>query len=169
MTSDILNIDMKTRHFITLLIIASILFVGCDNNKPSNSLDKNDGIVNWVGSEYVYGDIEGKKEYSLLYFYTDWCGYCHKMDSLTFTNNTVADLMNESFNPVRINAESDTLVTYFDSKVTCIELKDIYEIGGYPTICVFKGNGVYVTRGLGYTSASDLTSVLNAILNGEYD
>jgi thioredoxin-related protein len=43
--------------------------------------------------------------------YTDWCGWCKKMDASTFTNPVIATLMNHYFYPVKYNAEvKDTLI-----------------------------------------------------------
>lgn len=37
--------------------------------------------------------------------YTDWCGWCKKMDAGTFSNPVIAKYMNEKFYPVKLNAE----------------------------------------------------------------
>ena len=38
--------------------------------------------------------------------YTDWCGWCKKMDQLTFNNPAVSNYMNATFYMVKFNAES---------------------------------------------------------------
>jgi thioredoxin-related protein len=37
--------------------------------------------------------------------YTDWCGWCKKMDQETFTNSVIADILNTKFYPVKFDAE----------------------------------------------------------------
>ncbi|MDX2134206.1 MAG: DUF255 domain-containing protein [Saprospiraceae bacterium] len=37
--------------------------------------------------------------------YTDWCGWCKKMDKSTFVDPKVAAYMSEHFYPVKLNAE----------------------------------------------------------------
>ncbi len=37
--------------------------------------------------------------------YTDWCGWCKRMDATTFSDPAVAELMNKHFYPVKLNAE----------------------------------------------------------------
>ncbi|MCP4704432.1 MAG: thioredoxin family protein [candidate division Zixibacteria bacterium] len=134
-----------------------------NSNSPTITADP----ITWVGTSAIYNTFDGKKEYSIMFFYTDWCGYCHKMDEFTFTDPTVANIMNQYFNSVRVNAESDTLLVHFDSTLTGRQMKLFYEIGGYPTTCVFKGDGEYLTRGIGYTNPADFAAGLNRVLSGE--
>lgn len=43
--------------------------------------------------------------------YTDWCGWCKRMDANTFSNAAVANYMNANFYPVKFNAEgNDTII-----------------------------------------------------------
>ncbi len=43
--------------------------------------------------------------------YTDWCGWCKRMDATTFSNQDVASYVNKNFYAVKFNAEMrDSLV-----------------------------------------------------------
>lgn len=44
--------------------------------------------------------------------YTDWCGWCKKMDQETFSNSIIADILNTKFYPVKFNAEGKESVTF---------------------------------------------------------
>lgn len=44
--------------------------------------------------------------------YTDWCGWCKKMDKDTFTNKVISDLLNNNFYPVKFDAEGKESVTF---------------------------------------------------------
>ena len=37
--------------------------------------------------------------------YTDWCGWCKKLDNTTFAENYIAKYINENYYPVKFNAE----------------------------------------------------------------
>ncbi len=45
--------------------------------------------------------------------YTDWCGWCKKMDQETFTNSVIADILNTSFYPVKFDAEGKESISFF--------------------------------------------------------
>lgn len=48
--------------------------------------------------------------------YTDWCGWCKKMDRETFTNSVISDLLNNKFYPVKLNAEGKDDITFMGQK-----------------------------------------------------
>src|ERR1035437_509564 len=44
--------------------------------------------------------------------YTDWCGWCKKMDRETFTNSVISDILNNKYYPVKFNAEGKDSITF---------------------------------------------------------
>ncbi len=44
--------------------------------------------------------------------YTDWCGWCKKMDQATFGNPAIADYLNKYYYPVKFNAESKAKIIF---------------------------------------------------------
>ena len=44
--------------------------------------------------------------------YTDWCGWCKKMDKDTFTHAVITDLLNNKFYPVKFDAEGKEKVDF---------------------------------------------------------
>jgi thioredoxin-related protein len=44
--------------------------------------------------------------------YTDWCGWCKKMDKETFTNSVISDILNNKYYPVKFNAEGKDSITF---------------------------------------------------------
>ena len=47
----------------------------------------------------------------LIDIYTDWCGYCKRMDAHTFTNPQVIEYLNKYYYCVKFNAEGKESVT----------------------------------------------------------
>ena len=44
--------------------------------------------------------------------YTDWCGWCKKMDKETFTNSVISDILNNKFYPVKFDAEGKESIQF---------------------------------------------------------
>ena len=44
--------------------------------------------------------------------YTDWCGWCKKMDKDTFTNPVISEILNNKFYPVKFNAEGKENISF---------------------------------------------------------
>jgi thioredoxin-related protein len=44
--------------------------------------------------------------------YTDWCGWCKKMDAETFTHPVIAQYINDHYYAVKLNAESTADITF---------------------------------------------------------
>jgi len=45
--------------------------------------------------------------------YTDWCGWCKKMDQETFANSVIAEILNKRFYPVKFDAEGNEVINFF--------------------------------------------------------
>jgi len=67
--------------------------------------------IEWLTFEEAYQRIKKKPKMVFVDVYTEWCGWCKKMDSQTFSNPEIADYMNKTFYCVKLDAErKDTVV-----------------------------------------------------------
>ena len=48
--------------------------------------------------------------------YTDWCGWCKKMDKDTFTNSVISNILNTRYYPVKFDAEGKDSVIFLGTK-----------------------------------------------------
>ena len=64
-----------------------------------------DSPVTWMSFEeaIIAKDEAAKKIF--IDVYTDWCGWCKKMDATTFSDPRVAKMLGDNFYPVKFNAE----------------------------------------------------------------
>lgn len=67
--------------------------------------------IKWYTIEEAVELNKKKKKKFFIDLYTDWCGWCKKMDANTFTDPIIAQYMNENFWPVKFDAESSEPVT----------------------------------------------------------
>ncbi|MFT5617312.1 MAG: thioredoxin-related protein [Arenicella sp.] len=87
----------KNAPIICLLIIALI----------SSSFSPKEGEVSiqWMTMEEAFKATQSKPKKIFIDVYTDWCGWCKKMDKNTFENVEIANYMNTHFYAVKFNAE----------------------------------------------------------------
>jgi thioredoxin-related protein len=136
---------------------------------PVPSLDSYPQVSeNWLN--YNEGLALAKKEnkYILIYFYTDWCGYCKKMDKETYSKEEVKKILNENFVVVKVNAESDKKVIENGKEITESELSKLYQVSGYPTTWFLESNHSRVAPLPGCVTTEQFISVLNYIGEGWY-
>ena len=77
----------------------------------------------------------------LAYLYTDWCGYCKKMEAETFTDQAVIDEMSDSYVWLKLNAETDD-----EGR----RLQERFNITGYPGLLLLDGQGQEMERISGF-------------------
>lgn len=71
-------------------------------------------LVNWMSIEEAEKKQKEAPKTILIDMYTDWCGWCKRMDETTFNNPAIANYINTNFYPVKFNAESRDTVKYMD-------------------------------------------------------
>lgn len=66
------------------------------------------GRIEWMSIEEAEALVKTADNPKKIFIdvYTDWCGWCKKMDQITFNNPEVSDYMNANFYMVKFNAES---------------------------------------------------------------
>lgn len=93
----------------------------------------------------------------LAYLYTDWCGYCKKMEAETFTDQAVIDEMSGSYVWLKLNAETDP-----EGR----QLQERFNITGYPGLLLLDGEGQEMERISGFVPAEAFRQRVAAAAGG---
>ncbi len=112
--------------------------------------------IPWVTS-YKEALEQAKKEKKpiLLDLFTDWCGWCKKMDASTYTDPDVIAISRKMVF-LKLNAEKDP---------DGIELQNRMSVFSFPTTMVLDAGGEEVDRIPGYLTAEAFVKSVDRILN----
>jgi thioredoxin-related protein len=152
---------MRKSHSVFLLLMAAVAFMEQSYGGEKNQLrwmSFNDGIAE--------AKETGKKV--MIDVYTDWCGWCKKMDKETYANTGVVEYLNRYFVVIKLNAESSIRLTYKGGVYTEQELAGAFGITGYPSIIFLEGNGDPITTYPGYADAAKFKTVASFIAEDHY-
>jgi thioredoxin-related protein len=70
--------------------------------------------INWMTYEEAVEKCKTEKRKIFIDVYTEWCGWCKKMDSTTFTDPSIAKYLNEKYYAVKFDAEQKKDIVYKD-------------------------------------------------------
>jgi thioredoxin-related protein len=143
-----------------ILLAIAVVFV-CGSFKISSDelkwLDWNTG--------YPLGQKTGK--IILVDAYTDWCGWCKKMDRDTYTNQKIISILNKDFIIIKFNPEIKDVTYDLDGqKVSGRELFTQLTQGkstGFPTTYFIEPNKKQIQIAAGYLGPEDFLKVLEQI------
>ena len=97
---------------IPILLFALSFQVGAqkENADSSAKFPK----VNWVTFEEAVKLNEKDPKPLLIDIYTEWCGWCKRMDKTTYQNETLVTYINKNFHAVKLDGEQKEDIVYKD-------------------------------------------------------
>jgi len=145
------------KYFIPVLLIASIfLFISAANE------------IQWISYDKAINLAKQKNQHVFIFFYADWCVYCKKMKTETFTDPKVIQVMNDHFQPVIIDSESNKTISDLLKK-TGYDMAKYYSVSGLPTSIILKPSGEILYSIPGYIDKETFSLVLEYIYTNSYE
>jgi thioredoxin-related protein len=157
------------KKLTSTIALLALITLSCGNPETSAQTGSNDASgVDWVPLHTALekAQTDGKK--ILIDVYTVWCGYCRRMNTETYADNTVKETIDKYFYPVRLNAESNVFVEFAGEVITEQELALAFGVRGYPTTVILNYDGSAVGRQPGFMDARDFNNLLSFVGSDAY-
>jgi len=142
------QIDMKKIFYILALVVLG------------SGLASAQEEVKWYSIEEAIQLARQEPRVLVIDVYTDWCGWCKRMDANTFSDPQVAASLNKHFYPVKLDAEGKEDIVIGDKVFKFVangrsgyhEMAAIVAKGrlSYPTISYVDAQGKVLQAAPGY-------------------
>ncbi len=128
-------------------------------------------VVQWLSWEGAIERSKTEKRKIFVDIYTDWCGWCKRMDTSTLSDSAVVSYLNEKYYAVKFNAETPEEIT-FRNKTYSLRRdgqRSYHELAiellsgrvGFPTLVFLDENFQVIQSIPGYQPAEHLLIILS--------
>jgi len=152
--------------------ILFIILIACSVNTFAQAPDG----IKWMSITDAEKLMKDNPKKIIVDVYTDWCGWCKRLDATTYKDPKIVEYINKNFYAVKFNAESKDNITFkgtqysFDAQRRVNGLSTIMmgNSTGYPTT-TFLGENLEVLSNIpGYQSTDMMNSILHFFGDGAY-
>ena len=160
------------------VLVVLMVVMGCIQGQ--NTVETK-GKVKWYSLKEALELNKKEPRKIIIDVYTDWCGWCKRMDAETFSQNIIADYLNKNFYPVKFNAEGHDSVEFAGHKFYnpgdnprsthqfAMALFQAQKLSpGYPSIAYLNENLQLIGVLPGYMTPKQIEPVLNFIVTDKY-
>ncbi len=164
---------MKKVLFGALLLVLSGFFFSFTVNPPAAESE-----IKWMTWEEAIAANNKTPKKIFVDVYTDWCGWCKRMDKTTFADQTVIEYMNEHFYAVKLDAEQKEDINYDGNtfKFVASGRRGVHELAyalldgrlGYPSYVYLSEQQERITISPGYKDVDGLMKEMRFIAEDHF-
>lgn len=125
--------------------------------------------VKWRSWDDGLAAAKKSKRRVIVDVYTNWCGWCRRMDADVYGRRDIADYIESHFVVVKLNAESMDTVHRDDRPMTARSLAASYRVSGYPTTIFLDSAGGHLATLPGYVPPDRFFLLLRWMGDGDMD
>jgi thioredoxin-related protein len=158
-------------------ILLTMLLVAC--SAMTHAQDKTEQKIRWYTIKEVEELAKTEPRKVMIDVYTDWCGWCKKMDRETFGHPVIAEYINKNYYPVKFNAESKDEITFLGKTYKFVQsgARGYHELAAgllngqlqFPSIAYLNENLELLGAVAGYRSAREMEPLLNYIVEDKFE
>jgi thioredoxin-related protein len=163
-----------------LILLVSVLFLAIQAvGQTESAVATTSNEVKWYNFEDGMKMAKKKHKFVIVDIYTDWCGWCKRMDNETFRDPSVVAYLNENFVAIKLNAEGKEPIAFngnIYSNPAPGKPRSTHQLAialagsrlAYPTYVYLDSKGKNITVTQGYSQAEDLLPLLKYIGTNAY-
>ena len=156
----------------SVLIVVALVGVGLSlfscSRKDQRGTDSSSERIQWHSYNDGVALARNQNKKLLIDVYTDWCGWCKKMDSDVYTDEHIRTIIESNFIAVKLNAESSKDVTVGTDQLDEKSFARAMGVTGYPTTVFLESGAGPITKIAGYMEAKEFATVLRFIGEDHY-
>jgi thioredoxin-related protein len=135
----LLIVKQQMRNLLTLVALSFVFLISTSFSLSKESAIQQTTTIKWLTMEEAIQLSKVEEKKILVDLYTDWCGWCKRMDATTFSDPYIVKYINDNYYPVKFNAEQkDPLVV---GEQTYKFVKGGGRSGGYHEFAASLTNG----------------------------
>ncbi|MBI5170322.1 MAG: DUF255 domain-containing protein [Candidatus Eisenbacteria bacterium] len=146
-----------------LLALASVALLVA-SSRPASA-----GKVDWRSWDDGLARAKSGNRFVVVDVYTDWCGWCRRMEADVYARRDVSEYLDSKFVTVKLNAESGELVHRGERSMSARTLASQFQVTGYPTTIFLRPDGERLANVPGYIPAEKFLLLLRYIGDGHMD
>ena len=127
------------------------------------------GGVSWVAWDTGLQQARQRQKPVLVDVYTQWCGWCRRMDRDVYTRDEVRDYLSQKFVTVKLDAEEPEAARYDGKAFTSRTLAAYFRVTSYPTTLFLKPDGEHLVSVPGYVEPEKFLLLLRYIGDGHLE
>ncbi len=152
---------MKQSRIFFFFLALNLVFLGTAQGQEQ---------IQWMKFEEAIAANEKNPKMILVDVYTDWCGWCKKMDKDTFTDPQVVAHLKKNFYAVKLNAEDTKRRFPFMGKTFSeAEMAVAMRVNSYPNFVVIEPGLQNLAQLPGYREPAAFLSGLTELIEKAFN
>ena len=149
-----------SRKYVALMLAVVLLLFGAAPDGADAPLGDQ---LNWYSMTEAQQLATDQEKKVLVYAEASWCTYCNKIEKEVFPEQDVQQVVSKYFYPVKVDIESDNIITYNNEDMTEQEFSRFMRVSATPTFLFIDGEGNVLGGQPGYMPADVFKALLTYV------